>query len=97
MTATAEVLAAVITDPLPSRQTDRQHIEAAIAACAAAHNGLVTIAHVRPYITRDVWPPMVGAVMHAWARAHGERRGWALNGGPSRNASKPARVWKAIA
>jgi len=60
---TPVVLAAVHNDPLPSRQTDREHIEAAIRACAAAHGGLVTAAWVRPRILRDVMPQMVGAVL----------------------------------
>jgi len=64
---TPAILHAVMTDPLPSRQTDREHIEAAIRAAAAEHGGFVTAAWVRPHITRDVLPQMVGAVLRARA------------------------------
>ena len=91
---TPAILHAVMTDPLPSRQTDREHIEAAILACAAEHGGLVTIAWVRPHITRDVWPPMVGAVMSSM-RSRMEWTGtYQPNSGGSGNAAKPARVWR---
>lgn len=93
---TPAILAAVHNDPLPSRQTDRQHIEAAILACAAEHGGLVTIAWVRPHITRDVWGPMIGAVMSSM-RSRMEWTGtYHANEGGSGNAAKPARVWRLV-
>lgn len=91
-----DLLDAVAADPLPSRQDDRAHIEAAIRECARRNGGLVTIAWVRPLITRDVWPPMVGAVMSSM-RSQMEWTGqYAQNGGGSGNGAKPARVWRLI-
>jgi len=92
---TPAILHAVMTDPLPARQTDRQHIEAAIRAAAAEHGGYVTAAWVRPHITRDVLPQMVGAVM----RKHGllEPTGrLERNAGGSGNALKWSPVWRLI-
>lgn len=90
------LLDAIAADPLPSRQTDRQHIEAAVNAAAAAHNGIVHISTVRPLLTRNVWQPMLGSVISAMARAG--RLEWTgdylPNGGPSGNGAKPARVWR---
>lgn len=92
----ADLLDAIAADPLPSRQTDRQHIEAAIRTCAEEHDGLVTIAWVRDHITRDVAPHMVGSVMSATVTHGGfEWTGDYLpNSGPSGNAAKPAKVWR---
>jgi len=93
MTALADTLAAVRADPLPSRQTDREHIEAAIVASKAEHNGWLCIAWVRPLITRDVWPNMIGGVVGG--ASHGmDEAGTMLSGGGSGNGSKIVRVWR---
>lgn len=60
---TTAVLHAVLHDPLPSRQDDRAHIEAAIRAAAREHDGLVHISTVRQHIKREVFPNMLGAVL----------------------------------
>lgn len=89
-----ELLDSVASDPLPSRQDDRAHIEAAIWQCLRDH-GRVHIALVRPYITRDVWPPMLGAAISGWATRHGECVGAEPNGDTkSGNGAKLARVWR---
>lgn len=94
-----DMLAAIAAEPgLPSRHTDREHIEAAVTACAAAHGGLVHISDVRPFITRDVTPHLIGSVISALhSTGHlvstGEYR---PNGGPSGNANKPARVSRLV-
>lgn len=89
------LLDAVAADPLPSRQDDRAHIEAAIRECARRNGGLVTIAWVRPLITRDVWPPMVGSVMSSM-RSQMEWTGQYHPNGDTegRNGAKAARVWR---
>ena len=94
---TPVILAAVHSDPLPSRQTDREHIEAAVVRAAVEHGGLVTAAWVRPYITRDVWPQMIGQVLRPRAGfleptgRHPER-----NGGGSGNANKWSNVYRYV-
>lgn len=90
------LLDAVASDWLPTRQDDRAHIEAAIAACAAEHDGLVHVAWVREHLSRDVAPHMLGAVMHAWAKTSGARHvDWAPNGDTrSGNGAKPSKVWR---
>ena len=93
---TPAILHAVMTDPLPSRQTDRQHIEAAIRAAAAEHGGYVTAAWVRPHITRDVLPQMVGAVLRARAGFLAPTERIERNEGGSGNALKWSPVWRLI-
>jgi len=93
-----ELLEAIADDPLPSRQTDRQHIQDAIRTALGEHDGFVTISWVRPHITRNVAPHLIGAVMSAYVRTHdlvwtGEYR---PNGGPAGNAAKPARIWMSL-
>lgn len=94
MTHPTALLDAITNDPLPARQTDREHITAAIYAAAAANNGLVHIAQVRDHITRQVWPPMIGSTMNAMRHKMRWTGAYAPNGGPSGNGSKPAKVWK---
>ena len=91
---TQTVLAAVAADPLPSHQTDREHIEAAIVTSAAEHEGQVCIAWVREHITRDVWPPMIGAAMNAASHSMDWHGDVMPSGGGSRNGSKLVRVWQ---
>jgi hypothetical protein len=92
-----DFLAALANEPLPPAPEDRRSIETAVERCITEHDGLVHIAWVRPHIDRDVRPHMVGAVMSALARR--DRWVWtgeyADNGGPSKNAAKPARIWRA--
>ena len=90
---TEAILRSVLTDPLPSRQTDRQVIEAAIRAAAAEHGGFVTAAWVRPHITRDVLPQMVGAVMGNGGLLEPTGR-IERNAGGSGNALKWSPVWR---
>ena len=92
---TPAILHAVMTAPLPSRQTDRQHIEAAIRAAAAEHDGYVTAAWVRPHITRDVLPQMVGAVMGNGGLLEPTGR-IERNEGGNGNALKWSPVWRLI-
>lgn len=92
---TPAILHAVMTDPLPSRQTDREHIEAAIRAAAAEHGGFVTAAWVRPHITRDVLPQMVGAVMGNGGLLEPTGR-IERNEGGNGNALKWSPVWRLI-
>jgi hypothetical protein len=92
-----DILDAVLSDPLPSRQTDREVIEAAIIRAAAEHDGLVTAAWVRPHIGRDVMPQMVGAALRP-------RRGFlevtdrhpVRNEGGSGNANKWSPVYRLV-
>lgn len=93
---TPAILHAVMTDPLPSRQTDREHIEAAIRVAAAEHGGFVTAAWVRPHITRDVLPQMVGAVLRARAGFLEPTERIERNEGGSGNALKWSPVWRLI-
>lgn len=89
------LLDAIADDPLPSRQDDRAAIELAIRACLALHD-VVHISLVRDLLIRNVAPHMLGAVISATV-THGdfEWTGEYLpNGGPSRNAAKPAKVWR---
>jgi hypothetical protein len=94
---TPAILAAVMADPLPARQTDREVIEAAIVRAAAEHDGLVTAAWVRPHIGRDVMPQMVGAALRP-------RRGFlevtdrhpVRNEGGSGNANKWSPVYRLV-
>lgn len=88
------LLDAIANDPLPARQSDREHITAAIYAAAAANDGYVHIAEVRAHITRNVWPPMIGSTMNAMRSQMRWTGAYAPNGGPSGNGSKPAKVWK---
>ncbi len=88
------LLHAISDDPLPARQTDREHITAAIYAAATANDGYVHIAQVREHITRNVWPPMIGAVMSGMRHKMRWTGAYAPNGGPSGNGAKPARIWK---
>ena len=92
--STQTILAAVVADPLPSHQDDREHIEEAIAVSMAEHDGSLCICWVREHITRDVWPPMIGAAMNA--ASHGMDWSGAVmpSGGGSRNGSKLVRVWQ---
>lgn len=93
---TPAILHAVMTDPLPSRQTDRQVIEAAIVRCAAAHGDEVHISWLRQYVDRDVMPEMWGAVIHA-RRGFLEPAGYHLpNMGGSGNARKLSPVWRYV-
>ena len=93
---TPVVLAAVHNDPLPSRQTDRAHIEAAVVLCAAAHRGEVHISWLRKYVDRDVMPEMWGAVIHA-RRGFLEPAGYHLPSmGGSGNARKLSPVWRYV-
>ena len=92
---TPAILHAVLTDPLPARQTDREHIEAAIRAAAAEHGGYVTAAWVRPHITRDVLPQMVGAVMGNGGLLEPTGR-IERNEGGNGNALKWSPVWRLI-
>lgn len=93
----AEFLGDLANEPLPPAPTDRAAIEAAIARCMSEHDGLVHITWVRPHIARKVRPHMVGAVISA--TAHRDDWKWTgeylPNGGPSGNAAKPARIWRA--
>ena len=93
---TEAILHSVLTDPLPSRQTDRQVIEAAVVRCAAAHRDEVHISWLRKYVDRNVMPEMWGAVIHA-------RKGWLEPAGyhlPSMgdhgNARKLSPVWRYV-
>ena len=93
------ILDAVLSDPLPSRQTDREVIEAAIIRAAAEHDGLVTAAWVRPLVEaeREVFPNMFGAVLRP-------RRGFlevtdrhpVRNEGGSGNANKWSPVYRLV-
>lgn len=88
-----QLLDAVASDWLPSREDDRSAIEAAIEASLRDH-GEVHIALVRARLTREVAPHMLGAVLSAWAVRHGEPVGWRPNGDTkSGNGAKPSRVW----
>jgi len=93
---TPAILHAVMNDPLPARQTDRQHIEAAIRQAAAEHGGYVTAAWVRPHITRDVLPQMVGAVLRARAGFLEPTSRIERNAGGNGNALKWSPVWRLI-
>ena len=93
---TPAILHAVLTDPLPARQTDREHIEAAIRAAAAEHGGYVTAAWVRPHITREVLPQMVGAVLRARAGFLEPTSRIERNEGGNGNALKWSPVWRLI-
>lgn len=80
-------------DPLPSRIDDAAHIRHAIARSLAVH-GEVHISLVRRYITRDVAPHLIGAVINGWSKRHGQFTGWRPNGDTkSGNGAKPAPVW----
>ena len=89
-----DLLDILAADHLPSRQTDREHIEAAIKASAAEHGGKVHCSWVREHLTRDVAPHMIGAVMSANRRNFEVTGEWLPNGGPSGNGAKPSRVWR---
>lgn len=92
-----EFLDDLAAEPLPPAPADRAAIEAAVEKCIAEHDGLVHIKWVRPHIDRDVRPHMVGCVISAMSRHHDWRwtGEYAPNDGPSGNAAKPARIWRA--
>ena len=91
---TTPTLAAIVHgDPLPSRQDDAAHIRAAIDKALEVH-GVVHVSLVRPFITRDVAPHLIGAVLSGWATQHGRFVGYRRNGDTrSGNGNKPAPVW----
>jgi hypothetical protein len=93
---TPAILAAVLSDPLPSRQTDREVIEAAIIRAAAEHGGLVTAAWVRPLVLREVFPPMWGAVLRPRKGFLASTGRFERNGGGSGNANKLAPVYRLV-
>lgn len=96
MTALADTLTAVHTNPLPSAEDDRAHILAAIRAAADAHQGEVHAATVRQHLTRDVNPSRIGAAFAALIAqkvlvfaGRYERNGGVKSG----NANKPSPVY----
>lgn len=85
------------SDVRPIDTETREVVFAAVAAAAAEHRGLVTIAWVRPHLPRWARWQGLGSHMNAlvtrgvlvWTGA------WEPNGDASqRNASKPAKVYR---
>jgi len=93
---TAAVLDAVATDWRPSRVEARRVVRDAVQHTADDNDGLVHIADVRPHLPAWIDPHQIGATIarlsqHGYLVWTGDTR---PNGGPSRNETKPAKVYR---
>lgn len=95
----AETLAAVESNWLPSRVESREAIRKAVMLAAYMNDGLVHIADVRPFLPDSVAPEQIGAqIAGLQARGFLEPTGEYRPNGDSKagNQSKPAMVRRLV-
>jgi hypothetical protein len=92
-----DVLTGIATDPTPRATDDRAEIARAIEAAAADRHGLVHITGIRRHLPATVSPAYIGATVNRLARRGVLTKTGRYEpnaGAASRNASKPAPVWR---
>lgn len=94
-----DVLDAIAADDRPIGRDTRAAVEEAVKAAAAEHDGLVTIAWIRPHLPEWCTWQGLGAYVSALVRVGTlEWTGdFALNGNAkTRNALRPAKIYRLV-